>query len=241
MQEPDCGKNIALPSQPFDSAAQRLTRRCPVESVGIEMFCGRFGLEIGEEGLAQDLLRGCQIFFQQHRGQRQHVADVVKAVTGIVGGKIIRRLEVDAHQVANGIVVFGAVQPANGDAAGVGMVAVAFEDFGLNPGGDQLAFLGCRLRFFLRRHLVRLEVLDHLGEGFAVAQHRRLVSVNAQIEVALFLFAVAAEAIFAKHRFDPGLKRGVASELSALAFPGGVGARGRLGGKSQYQQTDQGG
>ena len=86
------------------------------------------------------------------------------------------------------------------------MIAVALEDFGLNPGGDPVAFLGRRLRFFLRRHLMRLEVLDHLGEGLAVAQHRRFVSVNTQIEVALFLFAMAAEAIFAEQRLDAGLK-----------------------------------
>ena len=45
------------------------------------------------------------------------VADVVETVAGIIHGKFTGRAEGHAQQVANSVVVLGAVQPARGDAA----------------------------------------------------------------------------------------------------------------------------
>src|SRR5881296_1142513 len=50
--------------------------------------------------------------------------------------KIFRRLEIDADQVPDRIVVFGAIQTPDRDPARVGMVAVTLKNFGLNPDGD---------------------------------------------------------------------------------------------------------
>ena len=48
----------------------------------------------------------------------------------VVGGEVVGRLEIDADEVADGVVVFGAVEAADGDAARIGFgVAV-----GLIPG-----------------------------------------------------------------------------------------------------------
>ena len=237
----DRDKNISLASQPFDSAAQRFSRRRAVQSVSVEVL-QRFGLQVRNDGLVQNFPGGRQILFQQHRRQREHIADVVKAITRIIRGKIVRRLEIHAHEIANGVVVFRAIEPANRDAAGVGMVAVALENLGLDPGGDQLAFLRRRLRFFFRRHLMGLEVLYHLRKSLAVAQHRRFVRVNPQIEVAFFLFPVAAKAVFAEQRFDLGLKSGVAGGLAALGLPGSLGPCCHLGQlKTQGHRTKQDG
>ena len=49
------------------------------------------------------------------------VADVVEAVAGVVGREILLGAEIDAEQVANGIRVLVAIQPAGGHAAGIGL------------------------------------------------------------------------------------------------------------------------
>src|SRR5207302_715632 len=82
--------NISLASQPFDSAAQRFSRRRAVQSVSVEVL-QRFGLQVRDDGLVQNFPGGRQILFQQHRRQREHIADVVKAITRIIRGKIVRR------------------------------------------------------------------------------------------------------------------------------------------------------
>jgi len=83
---------------------------------------------------------------------------------------------------------------------------------------------------------VRVEVLDHLLEDFAIAHHRCLVLVNPQIEIALFLFAVATEAILAEQGSDLTLEQGVA----AAGFWGGSGAQdSRSPRQTQNHQTNQ--
>ena len=75
----------------------------------------------------------------QHRRERQHVADVVEAVADVVGGEVLGGLEIDADEVADGVVVLGAVEPADGDAAGVGLgVAVGPVEDGRRPAGEGL-------------------------------------------------------------------------------------------------------
>ena len=217
-------KNVPLATQPLDPLAQRLAGRRALERVGVEML-HRPRLQVGDDRLVQNLPGGSQIFLQQHRWQREDVADVVETVTGIIRRKIIRRLEIDADQVPDRIVVFGAIQTPDRDPARVGMVAVTLKNFGLNPDGDEFAFLGCRLGLFLGRHLMGLKILDDLREDFAVAQHHCLVRVNAQIQVPLLLFTVAAVTILAQQRFDRGLKRRVAAGPGPF---GRFGACGRL-------------
>ena len=51
----------------------------------------RLARRIGMDGAFGDLLGGSQVFLHQHRRERQHVADVVEAVAGIVRRKDCRR------------------------------------------------------------------------------------------------------------------------------------------------------
>ena len=53
-------------------------------------------------------------YFSRRSGVvREHVADVVEAVADVVAGKVGGGLEIDADQVADRVVVFGAVEPAD--------------------------------------------------------------------------------------------------------------------------------
>ena len=62
---------------------------------------------------------GGQVFLHQRRRERQHVADVVEAVAGVVLREIVSRTQLDAQQIPNRVVVFLAVQPPRGHAAGI--------------------------------------------------------------------------------------------------------------------------
>ncbi len=66
-----------------------------------------------------NLLRRDQILFHEYRRDRKDVADVIESVAGIVGRKIVRRLELDSQKVADCVVVFGAVEAMSGEMAGI--------------------------------------------------------------------------------------------------------------------------
>ena len=87
----------------------------------------RPGWVADDDGPVEDRLGGGQVFLQQQRRERQHVADVVEAVTDVVVGEIGGGLEVDADQVADRVVILGPVEPADRDPAVIvrpGAVAV---------------------------------------------------------------------------------------------------------------------
>jgi hypothetical protein len=58
-----------------------------------------------DDRLFENLVGRDQVFFQEDRLDREDVADVVEAVTHVVGGEVVGRLEVDAAQIADGVVV----------------------------------------------------------------------------------------------------------------------------------------
>ena len=72
------------------------------------------------DGETADVGRGGQIFLQQHRRHRQHVADVVKAVSRIVGGEKRCGIDLERNQVANRVGILGTIQPVGRRAAGIG-------------------------------------------------------------------------------------------------------------------------
>ena len=81
---------------------------------------GGLGERGGENGDSCDFLGGGEVLFHQDGREREDVADVVEAVAGVVGGEIGGGLEVDGEEIADGVVVFEAIEAAGGDAAGVG-------------------------------------------------------------------------------------------------------------------------
>src|SRR5262249_9703210 len=76
----------------------------------------RYGRQLGGDGPLHDALGGGEVLLHEQRRQRQHVGDVVEAVADVVGGEVLGGVEIYADEVADGVVVFGAVEPANGDA-----------------------------------------------------------------------------------------------------------------------------
>ena len=64
---------------------------------------------------------------------RQHVADVVEAVAGVVRRELVLDLEVEPHQVADRVAILDAIEPADGDAAGIGILRVDAERVAFDP------------------------------------------------------------------------------------------------------------
>ena len=62
-----------------------------------------------------------QVALHQHRRDAEHVADVVEAVARVVDRQQRRDVDVEVEQVADGVGVFGAVQPAEDRAARIGL------------------------------------------------------------------------------------------------------------------------
>ena len=75
-------------------------------------------------GGAADLARGREVAFHQHRRDRQNVADIVKAVAGIVGGQQrgdVDRTGIDRQQFPHRVRVLGAVEAMERGASGIGL------------------------------------------------------------------------------------------------------------------------
>ena len=71
----------------------------------------------------RDALSRTQILIHQHRRDRQHIANIVEPVAGIVAGEITLRVEVHRQQVADRIGILVAIQSPGSHAAGVGLDA----------------------------------------------------------------------------------------------------------------------
>src|SRR5262249_51480722 len=136
--------------------------------------------------------------------QREHVADVVEAIAHVVGGKILGGLELNTHQVANRVVVLGAIEPADGDPAWIALeAAIDGEERAIEPGHNLLA-LGLRwLGPAARRHVAGAYALDDGFPGLAILQNRRLILVLVERELRFGLVAaVTGNAILGQQRRD---------------------------------------
>src|SRR5207253_2690713 len=66
-----------------------------------------------------DAFRCLEVLLGKHGRQRKHVADIIEAVAIRINRKFIRDAQVYAEQIANGAVVFVAVQAARRHPAGI--------------------------------------------------------------------------------------------------------------------------
>ena len=133
-------------------------------------FCGK--PRHGGHGPGHDGPRRSQIFLQQHRWQRQHVADVIEAVAGIIGRKFLLRVEVHAHEVADRVPILDTIEPPHGHAAGVEIRRVRLEHRRLDPLLKLLLLLRAGLRLLRRRHDAGANILQRLQPEVMVLQHR---------------------------------------------------------------------
>ncbi len=165
-----------------------------------------------EDCRPRDAFGGEQVALHQHRRDRQHVADVVEAIAGVVLGEVVGRAEIHAKEIANGVVVLRAIQPPDGDAARIGHGgAIDPIDLEVDPrrhGGHRF---GIGPRILLRRHLAGANLRERLLPGIRIAGHR--VDGLERLEVqaaALAPLAMAGNAGVFEKRLDGGFEsRGV--------------------------------
>ena len=173
------------------------------EQAGFKLGAANAHGRWSHDDLVHDLLRRGEILLQQHRRHRKHIADVVEAVAGIIRREIRRRLEIHAHQVADGVVVFHAIEPANRDAAGIGVLAVHREECVFDKLREALALGERRLLARRWRHLTLADVREHLFPSLPVLVQRGFARERVEREVALLLpAAVATVAILLEQRRD---------------------------------------
>ena len=146
------------------------------------------------------LARGPEILLHEQRRERERVGHVVEAVAGVVRRKLVGGAGLDAEDVANGVVVFRAVQAAQRDVAGVGPLRVHVEYRAINPIKQEPALRGRGLRLLHRGHDMTLQKLCRLLPCRLVTQQplEALVSIESELALA-HPAAVAVEAELAQH------------------------------------------
>ena len=132
---------------------------------------------VGVDDLADDVGGGGEVFLEEEGGEGEGVADVVETVAGVVGGEFFFDVVVDPEDFFDGVLIFDAIEPAGGDAAGVGCVAVDFEDVAFDPGADDGGVFGGGLGLVGGGHGLAAEIapdvvpeVDIGGESFVVGE-----------------------------------------------------------------------
>lgn len=147
------------------------------------------------DGKAADFACGAQIAFEEGRREIAD-GDVIEAAAGFIGGEEIRDVNFEGEEVADGVLVFGAVKPAEGvSAAGVGLLAVKSGFNGLDR--SEVGVFGGAWNSY-GRHGSAAEAAEYFFPAFGVFGG----SGGVEAEIAVGRCAVvAAEAVFA----DEGL------------------------------------
>ena len=105
------------------------------------------------DGEPADPVGGREVALELQRRHAQHVADVVEAVAGSVGGQQRGHVDVQRQQVAHGVAVLGAVEAVqHRRPAGVRPRSRRGVEPGLDPGRRALVDVGARPRTARRRH-----------------------------------------------------------------------------------------
>ena len=235
----DLPGNLSLTVQE-EAATPSLATRTHRRAEAAQPLLRGLGWVADDDGLLDDRLGGRQVFLQKQRRHRQHVADVVEAVTDVVVGEVGGRFEVDANQVADRIVVLDPVEPANRDAAVVARAgAVEVFEHAVDGPRDEVDLGGCRPRpaviLGLGRHLARLEHLHDLFPDVAVLEHRLRVPVLVERDIPFTLAAaVAGVAMLGEKRND------VLAEAGRGGFLGRIDPRSGFLGRQRTQKAEHG-
>src|SRR5258705_9904272 len=90
-----------------------------------------------EQGGAYHSFRCVHVVFKQPRRQVQRIADIVETERRRVSRESVSGTDIDAKQIADRVVVLGAIHPASGNASSVGLSeSILPAKFGLEPSGD---------------------------------------------------------------------------------------------------------
>ncbi len=100
----------------------------------------------------RDLAGRCEIALKQNGRDTERVADVVKAVRGIVGRQHRRDVHVKRQQIMNRVGVLDAIEPPDQRTTGIGGRNGRAIEFSRQVGDESLARRGIGPRGVLRRH-----------------------------------------------------------------------------------------
>ena len=123
-------------------------------------------------------------------------------MSGIVGRKLQLGVDLDAGEVAHGVPILGAVQPAHGHATGIGHRRIELKHIALHPFRELFRQLRREPRLVRRRHNARADVAQCPHPKpvvLEVRSARKLVECDATFVDAA---AVAAVAILVQDRLD---------------------------------------
>ena len=166
---------------------------------------GQHGLDgsPNHHGPAGDLFGSRQVFFHQQRREREHIPDVVEAVTGIIDWKVLRQTEIEAQPVPNRIVVFTTVEPPGGDPSGAGRHAGSlFLQPGFDPPFHFPRLLDRRTWISRRRHATGAQLPQHgLPKVLPISDGMLGVEVTQVDFGGIEVGVVALQAVFGQEGF----------------------------------------
>ena len=165
---------------------------------------------IGAHGPRSDDLGRVHIAFHQYRRDSQHVGDIVEAVTGIVGGEIFFRAEIDGQQIANGVRIFAAVQAARRHVSRIGFhIAVGSVEFAFHVMDQRLHLRFGRTRNAFGRHLAGAQLVENGFPSIAVCGDRIWGQQQLHVQAAgCQLLVMAERARFGEHRLHGRIEVG---------------------------------
>ena len=120
---------------------------------------------------ARDGAANRHVTFDQDRGHRKDIADIVKTIAGVVDREGVTRFDVEREQVADGVRVFVAIQAVDGGMAGVRMGGGGSVELGFEVGGEGFLRGGIGVRDAERRHLLRFDFPEHLFPEAGIARN----------------------------------------------------------------------
>jgi hypothetical protein len=116
--------------------------------------------------------------------------------------EIIGGLQIDAEQIADGVVVLRAIQAPRRDAARIGRRdAIEARELLRNPCRDRLPLMLRWLRLIVGRHLTTAKLLDDRLPAVVIIEQRLRRCDRFEVQVALVLLvAVTGEAVLGEER-----------------------------------------
>ena len=156
------------------------------------------------------------VLLQQERGNREHVADVVEAIAGVVGREFLGGLELNPHEIADGVAILHPVEPPKSDAPRVGILRIDPESLILDPIFQAPLFLFRRTRLLGRRHEAGPQVFQHGPPKVAFTQEF-LFGLELIKRHVSFVHAIpmAVVAVFRENRLDVLAEMGCRLDLCA--------------------------
>ena len=149
-------------------------------------------------------------------------------------------MEVDADQIANRVVVFVAIEPADGHPAGIAILStIGFGQRGIDPSGNSVALGGRELGLLFGRHFPGVQLFGNFFPDFAILDERRPLPIGLERQLALGLGGtVAFLTILNQKRLDLLAKLSRGRPLFAIGRGFGAKCRQRRQATCQAQRDE---